>query len=717
MRPDKTHTITFGAKAVRGFAIGLMAAVCPVHLSAETVTLGTTTYGTVGLVEMPTAQSAPDAELSVTASHAAGSTRGTLSFQITPRLSGSFRYSRIQNWTPAGDPTFDRSFDLRYRIMDEGSYRPAVAIGLQDFIGTGIYSGEYIVATKHLTPNLTITGGLGWGRFATHGGFQNPLAALSGKFATRPTGFTGTGGQLESAKWFRGDAAFFGGVAWQATDQFALQVEYSSDGYARESAPRMGLIDYRTPVNLGLEYRLRDNLRMKAYLLHGSEVGISLTAVTNPTQSDVAGGKHSAPLPVLVRAPANGAYDLGWAQHPDSAGIIEKAVSEFLAKDGMELEAIQFTGRSATVHIRNTRYLARSEAIGRTARALTYILPPSVEMITIVPVENGMAASAITISRTDLEQLEHDPDGAWRSFTRARISDAAGLRQGSMTPDDLYPRFRWSLGPSVSGTLFDPDQPFQVNAGVSLSARYDAAPGFVVSGDLAYRLFNNFAEFEFAEDDPVLPRVRSNARLYADAPLQLGHLTAAWYMRPAPDFYGRLTIGYLEPMYAGVSGELLWKPVDSRLALGVELNHVRQRAYQGLGLRDYQTTTGHLSAYYDFNNDFHVQLDMGRYLAGDWGGTLSIDREFDNGWRVGAYATLTNVSFEDFGEGSFDKGIRITMPLGHFLGDTISDTRELTLQPILRDGGARVQVDGRLYETVRSYHSPDLRDSWGRFWR
>ena len=50
-------------------------------------------YGTAGLIDMPSAEVMPDGEFSTAISHFGGITRNTLSFQITPRLSGSFRYS------------------------------------------------------------------------------------------------------------------------------------------------------------------------------------------------------------------------------------------------------------------------------------------------------------------------------------------------------------------------------------------------------------------------------------------------------------------------------------------------------------------------------------------------------------------------------------------------------------------------------------------------
>ena len=111
------------------------------------------------------------------------------------------------------------------------------------------------------------------------------------------------------------------------------------------------------------------------------------------------------------------------------------------------------------------------------------------------------------------------------------------------------------------------------------------------------------------------------------------------------------------------------------------------------------------------------QLDAGRYLAGDWGATIALDREFGNGWKVGAFATLTDVPFDTFGEGSFDKGIRITVPVSWLLGEPSKSSVNTTIRPILRDGGARLGVRGRLYERVRPVQKPALQDGWGRFWR
>jgi hypothetical protein len=671
---------------------------------------------------MPTADSAPDAELATTISHFAGTTRTTLSFQITPRLSGSFRYTSIDglkvpgynvdsNYNPLSpipdgvnpDTYYDRSFDLRYRILDETRYRPAVAIGLQDFIGTGLYGGEYIVATKAITPTLRVTGGLGWGRLGSEGSI--------GSLGNRPTELIGEGGVPTYDRWFRGDVAPFGGIAWTPIERLTLKAEYSSDAYLEEV--RSGLFERKSSWNFGADYMLTDNLQFSVYSLYGSEVGASLTLISNVRQSAVPGGAEGAPVPVRPRSVAE-RRDLGWTSDPQAGPNIRSRLKTGLEKEGLDYEGLALDGSSATLRLRNRLYMNEPQALGRAARVMSRILPGSVETLRIVPVVNGMPAAAVTFRRSDLERLEHAPADAL--LARTAISD--GYRMAPPAEPGTYPQFTWALQPYLSLSVFDPDNPVRADAGLRLQGTYKLTSNVELSGAVTKKLTGNLDNV--IRDIPSdLPRVRTDYAEYSrQGDPAIEHLTLSTFGRPGRDLYSRVTVGYLEQMYAGVSGELLWKPVDSDLALGVELNYVKQRDFdQQFGLRDYDTVTGHVSAYYDFGNGFHGQLDVGRYLAGDYGATVALDREFANGWRVGAYATFTDVPFDDFGEGSFDKGLRLTIPMQALLGQPSRSTNTVTIQSLTRDGGARVNVRDRLYGRIRDYHEPELSKEWGRLWR
>jgi Exopolysaccharide biosynthesis protein YbjH len=295
------------------------------------------------------------------------------------------------------------------------------------------------------------------------------------------------------------------------------------------------------------------------------------------------------------------------------------------------------------------------------------------------------------------------------------FGDTAPLAESAVQNPDLYPAFSWSVVPYIEPAYFDPAQPIRADIGLDLAATYRPAPGWVIAGKLRHRLAGNVKDGRLSSS--ALPPVRTDQVLYAQEDTTINNLYVARYWRAGSDLYARATAGYFEYGYGGLSTELLWKPVNSLLALGVEANYAIKRDYdQRFGFRDYRIFTGHASAYMDFDNGFHAQVDAGRYLAGDIGATFGIDRVFRNGWSVGGFFTLTNVSSADFGEGSFDKGIRFQIPVNWFLGKPSRQLVGTTIRPIQRDGGARMYVPGRLYGQVRDAHQKALQDQWSRFW-
>ena len=78
------------------FWAALSGVLCTAHISFAEPRVTYNAYGMPGLVDMPSAQSAPDAELSFSVSQSGKSLRNTLTFQIAPRLTGAFRYSSIE---------------------------------------------------------------------------------------------------------------------------------------------------------------------------------------------------------------------------------------------------------------------------------------------------------------------------------------------------------------------------------------------------------------------------------------------------------------------------------------------------------------------------------------------------------------------------------------------------------------------------------------------
>lgn len=676
------------------------------------------TYGATGLITMPSAEMQPDGMLTATRSQFGNTAHNTLSFQITPRVSGSFRYSGVKDLAiggyGVGETYYDRSFDLRFKVFEESRYIPDITVGLQDFVGTGIYSAEFIAATKHLTPSLKVTGGLGWGRLGSYGALGSPLG-------DRPAREVGQGGKPNYNEWFRGPAAPFAGIEWQVTDKFGLKAEYSSDDFTLEQ--RQGVFDRKSPLSFGAEYQVNEAIRLGAYYMNGSELGLTAQIFLNPKKRAVGGYYGPAPLPVKLRpsrAADPDAWSGDWVTQPGAPAILRDNIAKRLEDDGIVVEALAVSATRAELRVRNRMQDSEAQVIGRAARAMARALPASVEVFEIVPVVNGVPASKVILRRSDLERLEHAPGNADALWARTAFADTPmRLPEGAVRAKGLYPGYDWSVGPYLRTSYFDPDAPLRAEVGLRFSGKMHLAPGLLLSGSVTKALAGNLDDPSRRTSNSVLPHVRTDAYRYdAEGDPSLEQLTLAWYSKPAGDIYGRVTAGYLERMYGGVSAEVLWKRADSPLALGAELNYARKRDFdQGFGFQDYDVVTGHVSAYYDFGNGFLGQVDVGRYLAGDVGATIALDREFGNGWKVGAFATFTDVSAEEFGEGSFDKGIRLTIPLAWLTGKPTRTEYSTTLRPVQRDGGARLSVSGRLYETISDYDANSLDSQWGRVWR
>ena len=118
------------------------------------------------------------------------------------------------------------------------------------------------------------------------------------------------------------------------------------------------------------------------------------------------------------------------------------------------------------------------------------------------------------------------------------------------------------------------------------------------------------------------------------------------------------------------------------MPLDFEAFNARKRDYKlNFGLLDYSNTTAHVNFYYRNYGviPFDAKISYGEYLAGDVGSTIDLSRRFKNGIVLGFFATSTDVSSEQFGEGSFDKGIYFNIPI---FGDLINYSwRPLTKDP------------------------------------
>jgi hypothetical protein len=413
-------------------------------------------------------------------------------------------------------------------------------------------------------------------------------------------------------------------------------------------------------------------------------------------------------------------YPTDWYDDPAEREAIAERLAEELAPEGVRLFGLELAPTRAQVYIENRRFHETPRALGRTARALSRVMPASVETFAITPVERSLPVSTIILQRSALEDQVERPDADRRTWATAVVTDAEPVDWDEvMMRDDLFPRFTWSIEPAAPVSLFDPDAPVRFDVSLAAAASVEFLPGLSASAGVTKRLFGHLDDIT-RPSDSTLPHVRSDfAQYLREGDPAINRLTGDYLTKLSDDVYGRVSVGLLERMFGGVSGEVLWKPATQDWGAGLELNYVKQRDFDSLfTFQDYDVATGHASVYWDTGwHDLSVQVDAGRYLAGDWGGTFSLKRRFANGWEIGAFATFTDVSFDEFGEGSFDKGIFLTIPFNWVLPYESRSSFSTTLRPLTRDGGQRLLVANRLYNVVEDHDRGGYRGTWAGFWQ
>ena len=139
-------------------------------------TVNASDFGTSGLITTPTARQMQDGYLAATVSTNPVVNIFNITYQATPWLETTFRYSVFNPYgrQQSSDGLRDRSYEAKARLVRETDLFPELAIGIRDILGTGVWGGEYLVGTKHIGP-AEISVGLGWGRFAERDELSNPL--------------------------------------------------------------------------------------------------------------------------------------------------------------------------------------------------------------------------------------------------------------------------------------------------------------------------------------------------------------------------------------------------------------------------------------------------------------------------------------------------------------------------------------------------------------
>jgi hypothetical protein len=614
-------------------------------------------HGVVGLINMPTARIYGETGHGITIYNGSPDQKITLSSNPFDWMEASFFYMNIEDRQLCrGDGSGkifcqgykDKGFNFKARIKKEGLL-PAIAIGINDIAGTGLYSSEYIVAS-HGVNNLDIHYGIGWGELSgSDSSFKNPLGYLNDRFKNRPERTAGLGGQFQPSRYFSGNnAANFYGISYAYKKNILFKIEKDTT----LTPGQISHLERKSNYSIGIDYLINDNLNAGIAFERGNNLSLKFIYKNNPKNTfskykykEIVHNKNDSKYDKLIKnLETNGIGVNKIIETADSIGI---EITQFMHPDINVIE----------------------------------------EIISAATMNAGIDENVKTDMRiVDLQAYNQIDDSAKRNskliYERKKVQSFNTNNRITFRP------FLASRESFFKGALL-----YENNS------EYILRDNFLLTSNLKYSLWNNFEDLTIPPKDTFPAQVRSDVKEYLrnfNSGIIIGRAQFDYHKSIKPNHHIMITGGILEEMFSGIGGEYIFYDQEDSYAIGFEAFYVRKRDYKmQLGLLEYKNTVSAINFYYRNYNliPFDLKVSYGEYLAGDIGSTIELSRSFQNGTKFGVFASFTDVSTEQFGEGSFDKGIFFNIPVyGNFIN--------YTWRPLTKDPGAKLNRKHTLYDLL-----------------
>lgn len=654
-------------------------------------------HGGVGLLQVPSARMMPEGSIAMNYSDNQEYRFWSVSIQLFPWLETTVRYTDVRTQLYSDSPSFsgdqtlkDKGIDAKFRLLQETMLLPQISLGFRDFGGTGLFENEFVMLSKQAGP-LDFHLGLGWGYLGSAGNTTNPFCELRDSFCERPGGFSEQGGKIDYQRFFKGPASLIGGVAYQTPWQpLRFKLEYEGNDY---SLDRAGELKQDSRWNIGALYKWRD-FDFNVNYQRGNTLGFGVSYAANLHEASMFKVKP-APRVVPEQAKATSFSDVA----------SDALLNDLLFEAGFFVKSVTLDNGVFTMYGNQLSYRDHAEAVERIGRILAAELPADVTTYKIVDLSGQLPMLETVVNSADFKAVARNEviaSGFTSTYVRQDTSEQTFSNYQPLSESGFYTNLElfWIQ------TFGNPEEFYMYQGGVYLAAGYSFNRNFSLHGVSKVTLLENFDKFNFKVDaqDTPLPRVRTFVREYVTRnKITIESLFGNWQDRLLPNLYGQVYAGYLESMYGGVGGELIYRPVDTNWAVGFDVNYVRQRSFENdWDFFDYSVVTGHVNVYWrpNFLTDSQLTFNIGRFLAKDMGVNVDFAKRFDSGIVLGAYAAVTDASSADYGEGSFTKGFYISIPFDLFSIKPSIGRGKLPWIPISRDGGQMLNRPNMLYNTT-----------------
>ena len=612
-------------------------------------------HGVVGLINLPSARFFEEESHGINVYYGKPDQKITLSSNPYDWLEASFFYTNISNerycpyeYDPVCAQDYkDKGFNIKLRLKEEGLL-PAIAIGLNDFAGTGKYSSEYIVSSYGIG-SIDLHLGLGWGQFdGANKNITNPMGYIYDGFKSRPSAFSDQGGNFEPSRYFSGATASpFFGISYALNENFIFKME--SDTTNTNKIIKYD--DRKSDYSFGVDYLYNNNFVLGASFERGNYVSFKFTYRNNPKRT-----LKKYEYQNSEKSDDNRYNNL--INNLENNGIGVNKITETSRSIGLELT--QFIHSDIRLVEKIISEASRDAGISKNIKK-------------DIKIANLKAVSEID------EAFQRNSKTIYEREKSRRFNTSTGIR---------FKPFLASREEFFKGA-------FLLENDSELIIRED----LFFNTNLKYSIYNTFGDLRYPPVDTFPAQVRSDVKQYLkrmDKGILVGRAQLDYHITPKNNHHFMITGGILEDMFSGVGIEYLFFKPDTNYSFGFELFKVRKRDYDwGFGHLDYENTVFTSNFYYRNYGfiPFDMKISAGEYLAGDVGSTIEFSRSYENGLKFGVFATFTDVTYEEFGEGSFDKGLFFEIPIyGNFIN--------YTWRPLTKDPGSKLVRRSNLHDLL-----------------
>lgn len=574
---------------------------------------------------------------------------------------------------------------------EDSEYRlPGLAVGLEDFLGTRNFKAKYVVLTKVF--------------------IEEDLEASIGFGTQRIRGW-------------------FGGVSWMPflrsscswLRPLSLVAEYDATPYHSERIEKHPKgRSQKCKINGGVKYRLFDAFDFSLSYVRGEKLAFAVDTFYNFGNTKGFVPKIDDSLPYvspIVREP------LGPLRSPN--GLVNDLAFAF-QDQGIELLKCEMgydECRRKTLRLRIYNDVYEDEALlrERVDCLLSGLVPLDIEQVVVVVDAEGFPIQEYHYT---MEYVRAFGDGTMSSYELGILTPLVEVEYHepfyySVLFEKKRETMFWFILPKTHTFFGSSKGKFKYSLGLSFGIDGFLPSDIYYSISLGCNIISSL--YDLNDTDRLNPsqiiNVRSDiVRYYQQNGITLdeAYLQKCWNM--GHGFYSRLAGGYFEEEYAGVAAQVLYYPVCSPFAIGIEGAIFKKRAYNGYGftnkvrkLHGFIPTWKNfpfgsqyfLDLYYDwYDANLEFKVKIGKFLANDYGVRTEISRYFESGLKMTFWYTHTNGHDKINGETYYDKGVAFSLPLDLFYTETSRKRWGYGMSAWLRDVGVSAATGQDLYELI-----------------